>query len=342
MNVKGDFSRKLLHWYSLNKRNLPWRGSADPYRIWVAEIIFQQTRIEQGLDYFHRFMSRFPDLESLAGADEVTVLKLWQGLGYYSRARNMMMAARQLQDEYGGKFPETEKELRRLKGIGEYTAACLASVCFSVPSPAVDGNVTRVISRFYAIDEAPDSQAGKKLVRKFALNLMDQNHPGDFNEAMMDLGALICKPAAPLCVECPLSGECKAFAVNRVSSYPLKRKSILRRQRWFNYFLILKGESILIRKRTEQDVWKGLYELPVIEGDDPEEFSGLFRSLSDPLYHKLTHQVIRISFYELTPEQFIRYENGEEIMVRVDELDNFPFPKPVSDFLKKMFGRENH
>jgi len=287
-------------------------------------------------------MSRFPDLESLAAADEEEVLKIWQGLGYYSRARNMLRAARQLVEDFAGRFPETEGDLRKLRGVGEYTAACLASVCFGVPAPAVDGNVTRVISRLFTIGEAPESQTGKRLVREYLRNLIDHQDPGDFNEAMMELGALICKPASPLCGVCPLSDKCKAYASNQTGSYPVRRRSALRRERWFHYLVVCEGDSVLIRKRTGSDVWQGLYDLPLIESEGPDPFPGRFIQANETLVHHLTHQVIRISFYDLNPGQFRDYAGGDEIAVRQDQLDAYPFPKPVGDYLNRRFGRSGH
>lgn len=232
-----DFSNKILSWYFQEKRELPWRNSSDPYRVWISEIILQQTRIDQGTSYYNRLIGRFPTVHSLAESTEDEVLKLWQGLGYYSRARNLFAGAQQIVNIYHGRFPSQSKELKKIKGIGDYTAAAIASISFNEPVAAIDGNVYRVLSRIFGIDTPIDTTAGKKLFAELAQNIMDKKNPGDYNQAVMEFGALHCKPKQPLCNQCPFSNQCIAYGSQTIAALPVKSKKTKQRNRYFYIFI---------------------------------------------------------------------------------------------------------
>ena len=258
MNI---FSGTLLDWYAENKRDLPWRNTTDPYLIWISEIILQQTRVAQGYEYFLRFIKRFPDVVSLAAASEDEVMKYWQGLGYYSRARNLHAAAKSMK----GTFPKTYAEVRALKGVGDYTAAAICSFAYDMPYAAVDGNVYRVLSRYFGIDVPIDSTEGKKTFTALAGEVLDKSRPADYNQAIMDFGAVQCTPQSPNCLFCPLSGSCRALSEGKVQQLPVKQHRTKTTNRYFNYIYVRMGAHTLIHKRTEDDIWKNLFELPLIE-----------------------------------------------------------------------------
>jgi len=327
MALNQSFSEALLAWYDNNRRSLPWRGSRDPYVIWVSEIIFQQTRISQGTSYFLRFMERFPDIHALASADEEEVLKVWQGLGYYSRARNMHFTARFLEKTNKGRFPEDHAQITALKGIGDYTASCITSICFSHPDAAVDGNVFRVLSRVRADATPINSSPAHRIFKEYASGLIDPARPGDFNEAMMDLGAMVCTPTSPGCRECPVSGFCEAFRRGEQASFPVKTRIERRKPVEINYVMIESGSRIMIRKRRGPGIWKGLYDLPEIPVPAGEPVSTLL--------HPLTHRDLLIRFYKTG---YVPAETAAEPDVQwIDksELGEYPFPKPVADFLDR-------
>lgn len=288
MSIQNDenlsISGPLVKWYEENKRQLPWRETADPYLIWISEIILQQTRVAQGLDYFNRFVGRFPDVATLAEAPEDEVLKYWEGLGYYSRARNLHAAAHQIMTVFGGKFPETYEEVLSLKGIGEYTAAAICSFSYGLPHAVVDGNVYRVLSRLFALDTPIDSGAGKKMFFSLADDLLDRHRPGIYNQAIMELGALQCVPRSPRCEMCPLVVKCRAFADGNVESYPVKQGKTEVKPRYFNYLHILKDGDTWINRRSENDIWRNLYELVLIETEKEVSFEELVQM---PRYKKL-------------------------------------------------------
>lgn len=350
--VKMDFAKKLKSWYADNKRLLPWRETNDPYKIWISEVILQQTRIDQGLDYYLRFIGRFPDVRRLANASEDEILKLWQGLGYYSRARNMHSTAKTIVERYNGNFPETYNELITLKGVGPYTAAAIASIAFGRAAPVIDGNVMRVISRWFAIDEAVDSVKGKKMIAEALNEIFDHEDPGTFNQAIMDFGAMVCKPKNPNCRDCPFSGSCIAFSQNLVSELPRKSKTIKQLKRYFHYLVIilLNDEKFftLFKKRDEKDIWGGLYEFPMIEteaGIEPdalmktkhwqELFEGIkpeIIHISKTYKHQLTHQQLFAVFYhvrltEPIPEKF------KANLVKLNELHSYPIPRLIDRYL---------
>ena len=276
-----EFADKLIDWYAENKRELPWRDTKDPYRIWISEIILQQTRVAQGYDYYIRFVERFPDVFALADADEDEVMKCWQGLGYYSRARNLHAAARSVKE--AGAFPATYEGVRALKGVGDYTAAAICSFAYDMPHAVVDGNVYRVLARWMGIDTPIDSTQGKKLFARMADEWMDKHRPALYNQAIMDFGAMQCTPASPDCLSCPLADGCVALSQGRVDALPVKQHKTRVTDRFFNYIYVRTGGHTYIRKRTGNDIWKNLYEPLLIESD--EDLTGkdevLFRKLQD-------------------------------------------------------------
>ena len=273
-----DFIReKILNWYEVHKRILPWRDITDPYKIWISEVILQQTRVIQGLEYYKRFIERFPDVHALAIAEEQEVLKYWQGLGYYSRARNLHVAAQSIETRFGGKFPEDYKSILSLKGIGEYTAAAIASFAFNLPYPVVDGNVFRFLSRFFAIEEPVDTSKGKKLFTELAAQMMDRRQAGLFNQAIMEFGALQCVPASPDCGECLLATHCLSKMQGRVSEFPVKLNKPKTKELYLYYFYIHSGEFIFLKKREGKGIWQNLYEFPSVESEVSLEFEDLIK-----------------------------------------------------------------
>lgn len=287
------FTRTILAWYDAFGRDLPWRRTRDPYAIWLSEIILQQTRIAQGQAYWERFMARFPSVEQLAAADEDEVLRLWEGLGYYSRGRNLLAAARQIVAR--GSFPDKLEEIRALKGVGDYTAAAIASFAFGIPAAVVDGNVYRVLARCFGIATPVGSTAAKKEFTVLAQTLLSEERPGDFNQAMMDFGAIQCTPASPACLSCPLSERCEALRTGRTALLPVKKAPVAIRERHLHYiYLRCKGETA-IRRRGKGDIWQGLWEPLVQEGQFPDP-SGL-RLLRKGFRHQLTHQRLTTDFY---------------------------------------------
>lgn len=334
-------AHRLSAWYKEHRRDLPFRQTRDPYRIWVSEIILQQTRMEQGLEYYIRFVGRFPDVAVLARAAPDDVMKVWQGLGYYSRARNMQAAARKILEQYGGQFPSTYDGLLALPGIGPYTAAAIASVCFDEPTPVVDGNVIRFLARLYGMDLPTDSAAGKKAVHELAMGLIDSRHPGDSNQALIEFGALYCKPRNPDCPRCIFSRECVAFRTDRVGKLPVKSAKTAGTPRHFNY-LVVRYRSrnavfFFLKKREENDIWKGLYEFPLIETAGPvsvaklvqsAEWKRLFKGTGAELTgtgkvvkHQLSHRVIHARFFEVNLQKPLK---GDYVKVRLQDLEQFP------------------
>lgn len=345
----------LINWYNRNKRQLPWRNSSDPYIVWVSEIILQQTRVDQGLEYFNRFVARFPDVFSLACASEQEVLKYWQGLGYYSRARNMQVAAQTIVKSFKGIFPESYGELLKLKGIGPYTASAIASICFGEACPVVDGNVMRVIARLFGITLAVNTPEGHKAVFEAALQIIDREFAGTFNQAIMEFGALQCTPRQPKCKLCPLQPGCVAFHDNTVEMLPIKIKPAKPRDRHFNYLAIQQQneydhQEIYLHKRTGKDIWKGMYELPLIESSQAMEPEELFESpgwknifgqqqlriieYSDAYRHQLTHQTIHARFISV---QLDEPPAGISDWQRVEviHLPDFPIPRLIDRYLKQ-------
>lgn len=306
MSSPSWFSRALLPWYRENRRPLPWRNRPEPYRVWLSEVILQQTRVDQGTAYWQRFVDRYPTVADLAKAPEQQVLRLWQGLGYYSRARNLRSAAQQVMAEHHGRFPANHAALLRLKGVGDYTASAIASICFGLPEPVVDGNVFRVLSRVFGIATSIDSTTGRKEFRALAAQLIDPKAPGDHNQAVMELGAIVCTPRNPRCDACPLARKCVALAEGRIAELPVKAKRAAVRERHFNYLWIETDRGLLFRKRGSGDIWQGLHELPLVETPKPvsapalKKTAGLLSAthVMGPVVHVLSHQRISATLWK--------------------------------------------
>jgi A/G-specific adenine glycosylase len=339
------FTRQLLEWYDPQARPLPWKGIQDPYRIWLSEIILQQTRVEQGLPYYERFISDFPSITDLANAPDDEVMKLWEGLGYYSRARNLLAAARQVVQRHAGLFPRTHAEILALKGVGPYTAAAIASFAFGLPHAVVDGNVFRVLARFFGIDTPQDSTEGKKRFAELAESLLDQQNPGLYNQAIMDFGATVCTPRNPACKTCPMTTECKAYQQNRVASLPVKLKKIVRSERFFHYFLIKNADQIFIQKRGPKDIWQDLYEFPLLETEDLAEAKQIETHLaslglksaqrSSQLTQELTHQRIQVQFWEVKTEKMPSKQPEQWLLVSQADLGKYAFPRVIQRYLQE-------
>lgn len=346
----ANFANRLVDWYRLNKRELPWRATTDPYRIWISEIILQQTRVAQGYAYYQRFVERFPDVAALASASIDEVLKLWQGLGYYARARNMHEAAQSM----AGAFPHSYPEVRALKGVGDYTAAAICSIAFGLPYAVVDGNVYRVLSRYLGIEVPIDSTEGKKLFADLAQQLLPKEIPGLYNQAIMDFGAMQCVPVNPDCLACPLSDSCDAFATGRIGLLPVKKGSVKVRNRYFTYIYVRAGAYTYINKRGDKDIWKGLYELPLIETEAPvegmqdllacgqwNEWLGEGRVPEDVrlvrkgMKHVLSHQILYADLYEVVlPADSVAFASFRKIPV--DDLEKYAVPRLVHLFLETL------
>lgn len=348
------FVEELLLWYHKNKRELPWRKTKDPYKIWLSEIILQQTRVAQGLPYYLEFVRNFPTVKSLASASEDDVLLIWQGLGYYSRARNLYACAQTVAKELGGIFPTTSKELLKLKGIGTYTAAAIASIAFDESVPVVDGNVYRVLSRVWGIEHDIASPAGAKYFRAVAASLIPQEDPGSYNQALMEFGALHCTPQKPQCLRCPLKAICVAYQSNRQNVLPVNNKKVKIRSRFFYYFILQYNGQVFVKKRTQQDIWKGLYDFYLVESE--HNLQGIHQ-LENPLIpllekhglkplreskqykHVLTHQRLNIAFFDVNLSEAFMNEGRDWlqdagfIACNEDELMSIPKPVLIKKFL---------
>ena len=340
------FSNSLLQWYLQNKRDLPWRNTTNPYPIWLSEIMLQQTRVSQGLPYFLSFIEHFPTVTHLANADEQTVLKLWQGLGYYSRARNMHKTAQYIAFELNGKFPTNYKDLLKLKGVGEYTAAAIASFAFNEVVPVVDGNVYRVLSRYFNIETDIASAEAKKEFTNLAQELIPQNNPALFNQAIMEFGALQCVPKNPKCEICIFNDRCLALQNKKVSKLPVKLKKTKVTNRYFNYIIFSDLENKTeIKQRTDKGIWHNLYEFPVIEFDNEVTFDTIeleintafsnkkiveiYQINNHQIIHKLSHQKLHINFYNVKIDTIL--EHG----MNLKTLKTFPFPIVIHNFIEK-------
>ena len=353
MKPQDNFSKLLLKWYEANKRNLPWRKTKDPYKIWLSEIMLQQTRVNQGLPYYLKFVKTFPTVNALAAAKSQAVLKLWQGLGYYSRARNLHETAKHVVKNLGGKFPQSYLELIKLKGVGEYTASAISSIAFNEKRAVVDGNVERVLSRYFGIRKNIHSASGKKKYFELAMMLLDNHPPRDFNQAIMDFGALQCVPVNPSCAICPLRANCFAFRNKKVNQFPVRKTKAIVRNRYFDYFIFNTENSIYLRKRTGGDIWKSLYDFPVVESDKHVPLQALLRSSSygsllknispsgilgdGKIYlHKLSHQTLNVRFWrvKLGPNS-----SGLKLpgLVRAsrNSLSRFPLPKLIEKYVNE-------
>ena len=346
------FSNTLTHWYLQNKRELPWRKSRDPYFIWLSEVMLQQTRVAQGLSYYLKFTTTFPTVFDLAKADESTVLKMWQGLGYYSRARNLHAAAKHIAFELNGEFPTSYLEIIKLKGIGDYTASAIASICFDEPTAVVDGNVYRVLSRYFGIYTSTNSSSGIKEFKALAQSLIDVSQPGNFNQAIMDFGALHCKPQNPLCESCPFADSCVAFEKKLTKVLPIKDKKIKVKKRYFNFLVIQTvDDKTILSERKGNGIWQGLYQFPLIEttqnisGEElisHEEFISLFPEKASILLfnkkeivHKLSHQHLYTQFW------IVRPKTAFEANIDWTDVENYPVPVLIANFLKDFKAKTN-
>ncbi len=342
-----QFTQLLLSWYHPEIRPLPWKGEQNPYYIWLSEIILQQTRVEQGLPYFQRFKKAYPTVADLAAAPEDELMKLWQGLGYYSRARNLHAAAKHVVAHFNGRFPDNFIDILSLKGVGEYTAAAIASFAYNLPHAVVDGNVYRVLARYFGIDTSTDSTEGKKQFASLAQQLLPAHEPGRYNQAIMDFGALVCKPAAPLCHTCALRENCQALATGRVAELPIKQGRVKVRTRYFNYLVIRHHHQLYLHKRTGKDIWKNLYDFPMIEADkllpvaQLQKHDALNALLPDGYTaiqevgrykQQLTHQKINAAFFEVEATKPLP-PKAELVVVESKNLSNFAFPKIVDCYL---------
>ena len=337
-----DFTHTLLAWYGANKRDLPWRNTSNPYLIWLSEIILQQTRIQQGWAYWERFVERFPTVHQLAEATEDEVLRLWQGLGYYSRARNLHTAAKQIVAM--GHFPNTMEEIKSLKGVGDYTAAAIGSMAFHLPVAVVDGNVYRVLARYYAIDTPINSTEGKKLFQELAQSLLPTNQAADFNQAMMDFGAIQCMPSSPKCTTCPLMEGCEAFRTARVATFPVKLKTLKVKTRHLHYYYILHQGEVAIRRRGAGDIWQGLWE-PYLEEADNEGWllsqlkkqtiTNTMKLLRTNVKHVLTHRILLANFtlVEVDKKPILP---KEYIWIQEDNIHNYAVPRLVEILLESI------
>lgn len=334
MQVLGQ---ELVKWYENHQRNLPWRHTKDPYQIWLSEIILQQTRVDQGLPYYLKFVHAFPTVELLAGATEQEVLSLWQGLGYYSRGRNLHKTAQIIANDYNGDFPDSYEGLLKLKGIGPYTAAAIASFAFDLPHAVVDGNVFRVLSRYFGIDLAINSTAGKKTFEKIAAEVLNNKQPALHNQAIMEFGALHCKPVAPKCSECPLQLSCAAFAENKVQLLPVKEKKVKVRQRFFVYHIDINQQNrMAFERRNAGDIWEGLYQFPNIELTSAEEQAAYLQSFtaawqSPKFKHILTHQKIE-AYFIVAP---INAKRADLNYYPIEEITQLPLPRLIDKFLEQ-------
>ena len=347
---KKFFSTQLLHWNRLkNRRAMPWKGELDPYKIWVSEIILQQTRVQQGLVYYERFIKAYPDVKSLALAPEQAVFKLWEGLGYYSRCRNLIATARFIHEKLNNKFPEEYNDILSLKGVGSYTASAIASFAFNKPYAVLDGNVFRVLSRFFAITIPINTTEGKKYYGHRAQLLLNKKNPAEYNQAIMDFGAVICKPAQPLCGQCPLQKKCAAYLSGMVSVLPVNEKVTRQRERFFNYLVVEYQNKFYVSQRTGRDIWQSLFQFILIETDsllDKKEFLKQPQFLttietsqivdilvSESYSQKLTHQLIRGRFYRIKINAPLVNAKGYKL-VSEKQLSQLAFPKFITSYLE--------
>ncbi len=349
----ADWRTNLLAWYDANKRDLPWRNINDPYKIWLSEVILQQTRVNQGWEYYLRFIEKYPTVASLASAPEHDVLKLWQGLGYYSRARNIHAAAQSVVKNHKSKFPADYNSIRALKGVGDYTAGAISSIAFNLPYPAVDGNVMRVYSRLFGITTPVDSTEGRKKIYETAVELLPAKNPGTYNQAVMELGAMVCLPAKPDCLNCPVRDACYAFSHKKVTEFPVKQGKTKVRNRYLNYLVITNSDKILIRERKTKDIWKGLHDFPLVESEKPVQetkfvkdkkwedaihiLKPVIKEISEEYVHVLSHQKLFARFYHIESAKKPTTIPTDCFWIKMKDLENYAVPKLIDLYIRKKF-----
>lgn len=347
-----EFHKILTNWYLKKSRDLPWRKNQNPYHVWLSEIMLQQTRVAQGLPYFLKFTEAFPTIFDLANSEESKVLKLWQGLGYYSRARNLHFTAKVIANELNGQFPDNYKDLLKLKGVGDYTASAIASICFNKPNAVVDGNVYRVLSRYFGIATPINSTKGMKEFKELAQTLIDTEQPGIYNQAIMEFGALHCKPKNPLCNECPLQDSCVGLEKKRITELPVKEKKIKVKKRFFNYVVIVtKNNKTIMQERTQKGIWQNLHEFPLVETTHsidekelvlnnqfneicPFETTISLHNTTD-ITHKLSHQHLFTKFW------IVKTETNENDAITWKKAKELPVPVLISNFIQDYLSRKN-
>lgn len=346
-----DFTDILLSWYLKNKRDLPWRNTRNPYKIWLSEVILQQTRVQQGLPYYNSFIKKYSSIKKLALASEDDVLKLWQGLGYYSRGRNLHFTAKQITSLYKGVFPKTFLELKKLKGVGDYTAAAIASFCFNEVQPVVDGNVYRVLARIFGIETPIDTSQGKKEFRKLANALISQQHPGEFNQAIMEFGAIQCVPKNPSCERCPFAQYCIARNKKLITQLPIKSKKIKIKNRYFYYLVIKNNETVYLKKRIEKDIWRNLFDFPLIETKkkiteaklvQTKEWKSIFNNskftisdFSQEVKCVLSHQKIYARFATIKTNKKLKASKNWTL-TKTKNLKKMAVPVLIAKYIKEM------
>lgn len=354
-----SFHHILLDWYRLRKRDLPWRNTRNPYLIWLSEVILQQTRVNQGTSYYLRFSTTWPDIRSLAAANEDEVLKMWQGLGYYSRARNLHEAAKHIVEKHNGIFPSDMDELLKIKGIGAYTAAAIASIAYGKPVAVIDGNVFRVLSRLFAVETPVNGKGAKDVFTSLATEMLYNGDPGTYNQAIMEFGALQCVPKKPDCNQCPLNDMCLAYSRNQAGHFPIKLPQKKVTERFFNYLIICTKENLInkvyIRKRQENDIWKGLFEFPMIETYGASSFNELIEidmwkqligngsitimAQSSTYKHRLTHRLLHARFFIIKADKKLDMANHFNLsLVDQNELGKFAFPRLIDRYLDETDG----
>lgn len=345
-----SLTQKLLLWYAENKRSFLWRESQEPYKVWLSEVILQQTRTEQGLPYYKRFLAAFPTIKTLALANEDEVLKLWQGLGYYSRARNLHYTAQYIHNELGGTFPNTFESLIQLKGVGDYTASAIASICFDLPQAVVDGNVYRFLSRYFGIFTPINSSSAHKEFKKKATDLMGNSHPGTFNQALMEFGSLHCTPKNPKCSSCPFVKNCSAFNYNKIPNLPVKTNRVKISKRFFNYLVVADAQDrYVFEKRTNKGIWQNMYQFPLLETSIPIKTEKTLLAHSDfpkayhpmggtiklynnlPVIHKLSHQTLEVHFWLISLDKVVINALPKEA------IQALAVPVAIDNFLKNFF-----
>lgn len=349
VSPKAFFTQQLMAWYRPSDRPMPWKAEKDAYKVWLSEIILQQTRVEQGLPYYLKFTETYPTVKHLANAPADDVMKLWQGLGYYSRARNLHAASKYVAHDLGGEFPDNYEALLKMKGVGEYTAAAIASFVFNEPRAVLDGNVYRVLSRYFGIPTPIDSPLAKKEFGALANELIDAKQPGIYNQAIMDFGATLCKPAQPLCTTCPLATHCVALKDGLQDKLPTKAGKIKQRERFFHYFVINAAGNTLVQQRTGKDIWQELYQFPMLEHTEllaveSKEVQGFLNEFlgkgnwqvsaqKGPYLQKLTHQKINALFVEVKVLGKLNTSDSRYKLTVREKLNNFAFPKVIDCYL---------